>query len=306
MMIARRRAAPPRLARAHTRRRASCWSCWSSCSPRSSDGFLDAANLANIGAVDDPAAARAADDADHHDRGARPVDGRGAHARLVVLRHDGQWRPARRRSASPPRSAIGLAFGSPTARWSRCLEHPAVRRHARHARHRAGALAGRHRRAERRRHAAQRSQHVYSGTLARHSGPDRASPPWPMRCSTACSTTRASAPTSSRSAATARRCGSRASPDRLMLIAVYALGGAMAGLAALLLTARMNAAHPTAASASSSTRSPPWRSAAPRSSAATAGCSARCSACCRSACCATASTCWPCRRRCRSPASACW
>jgi len=35
-------------------------------------------------------------------------------------------------------------------------------------------------------------------------------------------------------------------PDRLMLIAVYALGGLMAGFAALLMTARMNAAHPTA------------------------------------------------------------
>jgi ribose transport system permease protein len=35
-------------------------------------------------------------------------------------------------------------------------------------------------------------------------------------------------------------------PDRLLLIAVYALGGLMAGFAALLMTARMNAAHPTA------------------------------------------------------------
>ncbi len=35
-------------------------------------------------------------------------------------------------------------------------------------------------------------------------------------------------------------------PDRLMLIAVYAFGGLMAGFAALLMTARMNAAHPTA------------------------------------------------------------
>jgi ribose transport system permease protein len=35
-------------------------------------------------------------------------------------------------------------------------------------------------------------------------------------------------------------------PDRLMLIAVYALGGLMAGFAALLMTARMNSAHPTA------------------------------------------------------------
>ncbi len=35
-------------------------------------------------------------------------------------------------------------------------------------------------------------------------------------------------------------------PDRLMLIAVYGLGGLMAGFAALLMTARMNAAHPTA------------------------------------------------------------
>ncbi|HUI94143.1 MAG TPA: ABC transporter permease [Xanthobacteraceae bacterium] len=35
-------------------------------------------------------------------------------------------------------------------------------------------------------------------------------------------------------------------PDRLMLIAVYALGGLMAGFGALLMTARMNAAHPTA------------------------------------------------------------
>ncbi len=35
-------------------------------------------------------------------------------------------------------------------------------------------------------------------------------------------------------------------PDRLMLIAVYAVGGLMAGFAALLMTARMNAAHPTA------------------------------------------------------------
>jgi len=35
--------------------------------------------------------------------------------------------------------------------------------------------------------------------------------------------------------------------DRSYLIAVYALGGLMAGFAALLMTARMNAAHPTAA-----------------------------------------------------------
>jgi ribose transport system permease protein len=35
-------------------------------------------------------------------------------------------------------------------------------------------------------------------------------------------------------------------PDRLMLIAVYCVGGLMAGFAALLMTARMNAAHPTA------------------------------------------------------------
>lgn len=35
--------------------------------------------------------------------------------------------------------------------------------------------------------------------------------------------------------------------DRKMLIAVYALGGLMVGFAALLMTARMNAAHPTAA-----------------------------------------------------------
>jgi ribose transport system permease protein len=35
-------------------------------------------------------------------------------------------------------------------------------------------------------------------------------------------------------------------PDRTMLIAVYALGGLMAGFAALLMTARMNSAHPTA------------------------------------------------------------
>lgn len=35
--------------------------------------------------------------------------------------------------------------------------------------------------------------------------------------------------------------------DRRMLIAVYAFGGAMAGFAALLMTARMNSAHPTAA-----------------------------------------------------------
>ncbi len=36
-------------------------------------------------------------------------------------------------------------------------------------------------------------------------------------------------------------------PDRAMLIAVYGLGGVMAGVAAMLLTARMNAGHPTAA-----------------------------------------------------------
>lgn len=36
-------------------------------------------------------------------------------------------------------------------------------------------------------------------------------------------------------------------PDRAMLIAVYVLGGVMAGVAAMLLTARMNAGHPTAA-----------------------------------------------------------
>jgi ribose transport system permease protein len=34
--------------------------------------------------------------------------------------------------------------------------------------------------------------------------------------------------------------------DRAMLIAVYAVGGLMAGFAALLMTARMNSAHPTA------------------------------------------------------------
>ena len=36
-------------------------------------------------------------------------------------------------------------------------------------------------------------------------------------------------------------------PDRGMLIAVYGLGGIMAGVAAMLLTARMSAGHPTAA-----------------------------------------------------------
>lgn len=36
-------------------------------------------------------------------------------------------------------------------------------------------------------------------------------------------------------------------PDRAILIAVYSLGGLMVGFAALLMTARMNAAHPTAA-----------------------------------------------------------
>jgi ribose transport system permease protein len=36
-------------------------------------------------------------------------------------------------------------------------------------------------------------------------------------------------------------------PDRLMLISVYALGGLMAGFAGLLMTARINSAHPTAA-----------------------------------------------------------
>jgi ribose transport system permease protein len=35
--------------------------------------------------------------------------------------------------------------------------------------------------------------------------------------------------------------------DRAVLVAVYALGGLMVGFAALLMTARMNAAHPTAA-----------------------------------------------------------
>jgi len=35
-------------------------------------------------------------------------------------------------------------------------------------------------------------------------------------------------------------------PDRTVLIATYAVGGAMAGFAALLMTARMNSAHPTA------------------------------------------------------------
>jgi ribose transport system permease protein len=35
--------------------------------------------------------------------------------------------------------------------------------------------------------------------------------------------------------------------DRLMLIAVYAFGGLMAGLASLIMTARINSAHPTAA-----------------------------------------------------------
>lgn len=35
--------------------------------------------------------------------------------------------------------------------------------------------------------------------------------------------------------------------DRRMLVAVYAFGGVMAGFAALLMTARMNSAHPTAA-----------------------------------------------------------
>lgn len=35
-------------------------------------------------------------------------------------------------------------------------------------------------------------------------------------------------------------------PDRAMLIAVYAFGGLMAGFAALLMTARLNSAHPTA------------------------------------------------------------
>src|SRR5258708_20078651 len=63
------------------------------------------------------------------------------------------------------------------------------------------------------------------------------------------------------------------SPNRL-LIAVYALGGTMAGVAGLLMTARMNSGHPTAGLGSNSTPSRQSRSAAPRSSAATRGPSA--------------------------------
>ena len=51
---------------------------------------------------------------------------------------------------------------------------------------------------------------------------------------------------SSRSAAIARRLRVAGISVRGMLIAVYALGGLMAGFAALLMTARMNSAHPTA------------------------------------------------------------
>lgn len=62
-----------------------------------------------------------------------------------------------------------------------------------------------------------------------------------------CSTTPASAPTS------APRGGNREALTlagvkwKRLLITVYMLGGAMAGVAALLMTARMNAGHPTAA-----------------------------------------------------------
>ena len=154
--------------------------------------------------VDHPAAARAADDADHHDRRARSLDGRGAHAR--------------RRSCSPmtvvatgssalalaAALAVGLAFGAAQRLPGRAARHSAVRRDARHARHRAGPRARGHRRAERRRHPrglpAGLCQHV-----RRRADPDPDRRRGLSRCFTSLLYRTRSAPTSSRSAATAKR-----------------------------------------------------------------------------------------------------
>ena len=59
-------------------------------------------SLQRAGAVDHPDHAGAADDADHHDRGARPLDGRGADADLARASPSCRWRPDRCCSASAP------------------------------------------------------------------------------------------------------------------------------------------------------------------------------------------------------------
>ena len=123
--------------------------------------------------------------------------------------------------------------------------HSAVRGDARHAGHGAGPVADRQRRPERGRHPAQRARHLF--------GDASLGVPVPVVMALSAYAafhvllyhtrfgTYIFALGGNREAL--RYAG--LSPNRL-LIAVYALGGTMAGVAGLLMTARMNSGHPTA------------------------------------------------------------
>ena len=106
--------------------------------------------------------------------------------------------------------AVGLAFGVRNGLLVARARHSAVRGDARHARDRAGPRARGHRRAERRRHRRPACRQLYASTLAGLPFSDRGRGVGLRRVPFRCSITRGSAPTSSPSAATARRSGSRA------------------------------------------------------------------------------------------------
>ena len=158
------------LARAHARRRDRARAADRGVRPGESELRHAVEPAEHPDAVDHPAAAGAADDAHHHDRRARPLDGRGADARLDRARHDGhRHRIDRARACGGARGRPRLRPAQRCAR--RAARHPALRRDARHARHRAGTVARRHRRAERRRHSARTAAGLWRD-VRRRADPD--------------------------------------------------------------------------------------------------------------------------------------
>ncbi|MGT2492403.1 ABC transporter permease [Cupriavidus basilensis] len=229
---------------------------WSS-APRGS-GFLSVDNLLNIGtqstilllialpmtplitATEEPG----------------PVDGRRADA---VRRGAGHGDGVHRIAVAALGAALltGLAFGCSTVRWCRGWRSTLVATLGTLGAAQGLALVatdGQSCGGHRRHHPADLFR-----AIAGHSFPSGS--PWrSTACSTGCCTAPASAPMCSALG------GNRDAPwfsgvrINVCLIAVYVLGGLMAGvLAALLLTARMNAGHPTAAIGLGSMPSPRWR-----------------------------------------------
>ena len=239
-----------------------------------------------------PVARAPAGDGRRRDR--HRADARHPHRRRrPLVRHGDGARRHRDDASSPPasacRSALAIGGGLAVTTLFGLAQRPArharaaaaVHRHARHAQHRVRAHAAVLARADCHRLpdalTALGDTFRVGGTRGgvrrgRHARALRASPG-------SCCARRPPAATCTRSAATPRRRGWRASPRARVLLAVYALAG-------LLLRPRGAAARSRAPASATRTpgrprtsrRSPPWCSAAPACSAAAASCSARSSA----------------------------